>query len=49
MPRLDGSLHAGYVGGLIKAVIELRAAERIAQFEIRRPVRIAFTALSAST
>ena len=27
---LDGGPHAGYVGGLIKAVIGLRAAESIA-------------------
>ena len=27
---LDGGPHAGYVGGLIKAVIGLRAAEKIA-------------------
>jgi predicted oxidoreductase len=26
---LDGALHAGYVGGLIKAVIALRAAEKM--------------------
>jgi fumarate reductase flavoprotein subunit len=30
---LDGGPHAGYVGGLIKAVIALRAAEAIAAFK----------------
>jgi hypothetical protein len=27
---LDGGLHAGYVGGLLKATIGLRTAEKIA-------------------